>query len=112
MGGLLRVVFFWPNVIFSSIQIFTGASPFGNDSLVMVMRAIMEGRRPPRPMYPAFTDNLWMLVQCCWDHDPDLRPNVSQVLDVLNGLWVSIFFRRSALVDPTLFSRAQGQYNI
>jgi hypothetical protein len=68
---------------FESIQVFSGAIPFNNGTSVMAMLAITQGRRPPRPTHPSFTENLWILMQRCWDQDPHLRPEVSEVLQVL-----------------------------
>ncbi|KAF9642058.1 hypothetical protein BDM02DRAFT_2731187 [Thelephora ganbajun] len=45
----------------------------------------MQGERPLRPTHPTFTENLWTLVQRCWDHDPHLRPEASEVLTVLHA---------------------------
>ena len=64
-------------------QVFTGAIPFSNDSSPMAMLAVMRGRRPPRPTHPVFTEKLWTLMQRCWDQDPRLRPEASEVLRVL-----------------------------
>ena len=50
------------------------------------MLAIMRGKRPPRPHDPAFTDDLWELTQDCWNQDPRLRPEISEVLQTLHGL--------------------------
>ena len=47
------------------------------------MLAITQGRRPPRPTHPNFAENLWTLMQRCWDQDPHLRPEVSEALQVL-----------------------------
>ena len=49
-----------------------------------------------RPVHPTFTDNLWMLMQRCWDQDPHLRPEVSEILQVLLTPSVFDLFRRSA----------------
>ena len=68
---------------FVSIQVFTGAIPFSGKPAAMAMLDVMQGRRPPRPTHPTFTENLWTLMQRCWDHDPHLRPEVSEVLQVL-----------------------------
>ena len=65
------------------MQVFTGVIPFANDTSMMAMMAIMQGRRPPRPAHPTFTENLWSLMQRCWDPDPHLRPEVSEALHVL-----------------------------
>ena len=43
----------------------------------------MSGKRPSRPTHPALTDQLWTLMQCCWDQDPHSRPEVSDALQVL-----------------------------
>ena len=68
---------------FASIQVFTGAVPFSNRSASMAMLGIMQNERPQRPTHPTFTENLWTLMQRCWDRDPHLRPEVSEVLQVL-----------------------------
>ena len=77
------------------LKVFTGAIPFSNDSSVMVMLAVTQGRRPPRPIYPTFTENLWTLIQRCWDHDPHSRPEVSEALQILLTPSVSRLFLRS-----------------
>jgi hypothetical protein len=64
-------------------QVFTGAVPFSSSLSPAAMLAIMDGRRPPRPTHPVLTDQLWALVQHCWDQDPHSRPEVSEVLKVL-----------------------------
>lgn len=66
-----------------SNQVFTGAVPFSDMTSFMAMLVIMKGQRPPRPTHPAFTDELWTLMQRCWDSDPNLRPGVSEVLRIL-----------------------------
>ena len=65
------------------MQTFTGAVPFNGSSPVAVMLAIQQGNRPPRPEHPTFTEELWMLMQRCWDQKPSLRPRVSEVLQSL-----------------------------
>ena len=68
---------------FVSMQVFTGAVPFSNRSSFMAIFAIMQGERPPRPTHPAFTEELWTLMQDCWVPEPHLRPEVSEALQVL-----------------------------
>jgi len=58
---------------------FTGSVPFSNDPFVTVILAVVQGKRPPRPIHPTFTEDLWTLVQRCWDQDPSLRPKISEV---------------------------------
>jgi len=71
---------------FASIQVFTGAVPFGDKKNAAAMYDIMSGMRPPRPIHPTFTAELWMLMQNCWNQEPHLRPAVSEVLKVLCGV--------------------------
>jgi len=71
---------------FMRMQVFTGAYPFSNLGSFATALAIVEGKRPQRPTHPSFTEELWALVQCCWDQDPRLRPEVSEVLNDLRGL--------------------------
>ena len=68
---------------YTLIKVFTGAAPFNNRLTVAAMPAIMAAERPPRPTHIAFTDSLWSLTQGCWDQDPHLRPEVSEVSKVL-----------------------------
>ncbi|KAF9643026.1 kinase-like protein [Thelephora ganbajun] len=65
------------------IEVFTGAIPFNGRSAFVAVSAIMGGERPPRPAHPTLTDNLWTLMQRCWDHNPRLRPEISEVLQIL-----------------------------
>ena len=66
-----------------SLQIFTGAVPFSGRSDVQVLLAVVQGGRPPRPAHPTFTEKLWTLMQRCWDQDPHLRPDASEVVRIL-----------------------------
>ena len=74
---------------FVSIQVFTGVVPFGSDSPVVAILAVVQGRRPPRPTHPIFTASLWTLMQRCWDSDPHVRPDGSEALQIL--LTLSVF---------------------
>jgi hypothetical protein len=62
-----------------SLQVYTGAVPFNHSLPAAAMLAIMNGTRPPRPTHSNFTGALWVLMQRCWDQDPLLRPEVSEV---------------------------------
>ena len=65
------------------MQVYTGATPFSNGSPFATALAVLRGERPNQPTHPAFTENLWTLVQRCWDQDPNLRPKASEALQVL-----------------------------
>ena len=66
-------------------QLFTGAVPFEHSVPAAAMLAIMDGKRPPRPTHPTFTNDLWALMQHCWDQVPHSRPETSEIVKVLSG---------------------------
>jgi hypothetical protein len=63
---------------------FTGRTPFNNHTSLMAVVAIMNGERPPRPTHQDLTDELWDLVQRCWNENRDERPRMLEVLQTLN----------------------------
>lgn len=65
-------------------QVFTDTVPFGDDPPVSAMLAITRGRRPHRPTHIAFTEELWLLMQRCWDHNPHSRPEMLEVSQALS----------------------------
>jgi len=65
------------------MQVFTSALPFTDEQSSVAALAIVQGRRPPRPTHPTFTEDLWTLTRRCWDQDPHLRPEASEVLGFL-----------------------------
>ena len=70
----------------------------------MIMSAIVDGRRPPRPSHSTLTDWLWTSTQHCWDPEAVQRPQVSEVLQVLRHLSVPILDRTFAKLTGTLRS--------
>jgi len=64
-------------------QVFTGAAPFDSSPPSAATVAIMRGDRPPRPTHPACSYKLWSFMQRCWAPDPNIRPEVSEVFQVL-----------------------------
>jgi len=71
------------------IQVFTSAVPFGNGTSTTAALTIVNGGRPPRPTHPALTEDVWVLVQHCWNQDPNMRPEAQEVLKVLHASSVS-----------------------
>lgn len=70
---------------FALIQVLTGAVPFSDETPTMAILHITQGTRPPRPAHPSLTTELWTLMERCWNQDPQLRPEVSEALSVLDG---------------------------
>ena len=65
------------------LKVFTGAAPFSDSLGAAATVRITQGERPPRPTHPTLTEDLWILMQRCWNHDPKLRPNASEVLQAV-----------------------------
>ena len=80
-----------PHQIIISTKAFTGTVPFNDFQSVTSVVKIMQKERPPRPIGPAITDDVWALIQKCWDHDPLLRPEMRGVLqDLVSSLLRSL----------------------
>ncbi|KAK7027404.1 Rho guanine nucleotide exchange factor [Paramarasmius palmivorus] len=58
-------------------EIITGCPPFHNLRDVAVMSAVMLGKRPPRNN---ISDDLWSLMDDCWNHNPPSRPTAADLL--------------------------------
>ena len=71
------------------MQVFTDAVPFSDIASILVMSYVVQGGRPARPTHPNFTDDLWALMQRCWDPTPDSRPEISYFLQGLLTLSVT-----------------------
>ena len=68
-----------------SSQVYTGTIPFSESTHEGAVFIMIAGERPPRPTHQQFTDQLWTLMQRCWDQNPHSRPEVSEVVKVLRG---------------------------
>jgi hypothetical protein len=78
----LLFVGFISTVIF--VQIYTRKPPFEHHkSCARVVLDVVAGIRPNRPPHsPAsqLTDDVWELMQRCWEHDPSRRLPINVVL--------------------------------
>ncbi|KAJ7828509.1 kinase-like domain-containing protein, partial [Mycena leptocephala] len=90
-----------------------------------VMFKVLEGKRPWRPMSWSGTtalDNVWGLMESCWEGKSEMRPTASQIVERLIGPsigakttssttdWDGEFtskFRRSLQAEPLLPSVTQ-----
>ncbi|KAJ7266630.1 kinase-like domain-containing protein [Mycena rebaudengoi] len=72
------------------VEIYTGEHPFWNLHDVTVLLQVVEQKRPPRPssLGPpdgtrAMSDDLWAIVEACWEHKPSDRPDMDEVLELI-----------------------------
>jgi len=87
-------------------KIFTGEVPFHNLRPTTVAVEILSGNRPERPAHPSFTDDLWGLTNRCWNHDPQQRPDISQVILSLRT-WFPSRYSDDEIPDGTTLGSVQ-----
>ena len=74
-------------------EVLSGHSPFRQFRDVIVMRMVLEGKRPERPNGPEqewFTDDLWRVLTQCWESERETRPSIGDILKLLEqvaGSW-------------------------
>ena len=67
----------------------TGEHPFSHIKRTSeVLIRMQQGDRPRRPTDPEIVargldDNLWRLLEQCWQEDPAVRPKIEEVLSRL-----------------------------
>ena len=74
------------SALLTILQIFTGSMPFAdvrNDALVV--HHVLGGKRPKRETCQEIDQNLWNILQSCWNTDPTQRPSMSTVLAFLQS---------------------------
>jgi len=83
-------------------EVLSGQIPFAQDKNTVVIRKVIEGKRPGRPTGTQaawFTDGLWEMLGLCWNHQPCDRPNLKTLLQRLEGIT-----RASRSPFPTLIT--------
>ncbi|KAG6809628.1 hypothetical protein H0H92_015483 [Tricholoma furcatifolium] len=74
-------------------EIFTGEIPLSHLTRdATVIHKVLSGERPKRPSNESLswsvwglTENIWKLMETCWDSDPVQRPNASVVVETLQA---------------------------
>ena len=67
-------------------EVLGGRAPFASLKDFIVMRKVTDGERPGKPDGPEktwFKDDLWRMVNLCWETKPESRPNIETVLECL-----------------------------
>ena len=80
------------------MKVFTGSAPFDLHLSITVALAILQGERPSRPPHRDLTDNLWEVMQHCWNQEPSERPDMSEVLRVLRSPLAPLSFHNRVFV--------------
>jgi hypothetical protein len=70
-------------VLIQLVQVLTGMTPFGKLTGPEVVFKVLGGERPSKPqdaLNLGFSDEVWRLVEGCWQTEPEDRPTVKSVL--------------------------------
>lgn len=70
-------------------EVLRGKVPFYRDTNLFVVVKVSDGEQPKRPQGAKgawFGDNVWNLLQRCWEPSPGDRPGIEDVLDLLGDV--------------------------
>jgi hypothetical protein len=76
---------------------FSGEFPFHDIADYIFISALKGGERPSRPLEPlepsepspearGLDDDMWLLIEACWDQDPAKRPEADHIVKSLREL--------------------------
>ena len=71
---------------YPSVKAFAEEFPFSGMEVLSVVICIAKGGRPKRPNHPDLTKSLWRLTERCWDEVTRCRPEMGEVVEVLEEL--------------------------
>jgi serine/threonine protein kinase len=78
----------------AAYEILTGQVPFWEikGSEAVTLRLFRSREQPSRPApeksSKELTDEVWVLLECCWNHEPSERPSVEEILERLEGMMI------------------------
>lgn len=65
-------------------EMLTGGPPWPDISILRIAVRIIKGKRPPLPSSPRnYTDDIFKLMEQCWDQYSENRPHISEVIERL-----------------------------
>jgi serine/threonine protein kinase len=64
----------------TALEMYSGRVPFAHRRFYGgVVFDVVRGLRPPRPACPNLEDDVWTLIQSCWNQDPKRRSSIDTV---------------------------------
>ena len=66
-----------------AVEVFTGKVPFPEEPPAMASSRMLKGERPEMPQDAeqiGVTDEIWALLERCWQQDPKKRPTMKKVV--------------------------------
>lgn len=77
-------------------EVLSGRAPFMPLAVYIATQKVLDGERPERPEWAEgqrFKDELWEMLSLCWATEPQRRPSVEAVLELLgriSGTWTPL----------------------
>ena len=67
------------------MKIYTGHIPFHHIARdITVIKTVVKGSRPPRPADTSLlSDEIWKVIEMCWNQQPQDRPTAESVIEQL-----------------------------
>jgi hypothetical protein len=74
-----------------ALQTFSGHRPFHNFTDFQISMLVIRGQRPAHPSAEecgrtGLKDDVWKLIESCWDQQPDRRPIASEIVERLRSM--------------------------
>ena len=66
-----------------AVEVYTGKVPFPEEPPAMAPSRVLKGERPEMPQDSeqiGVTDDIWALLERCWQQDPKKRPTMEKVV--------------------------------
>jgi hypothetical protein len=69
-------------------EVMTLAHPFPDMTSLEIVKYVMAGGRLEGPFAVDCGDQVWKIVQSCWNEDPAMRPTFEQLIGLMqNAPW-------------------------
>jgi hypothetical protein len=69
------------------IELITGHIPYvDRTDPEVVIHVAVEHQRPDRPANAELPDEMWLLIQDCWDDNAELRPSMTAIRERIRGI--------------------------
>ena len=63
------------------LEVLSGQLPFAGCTTELAVQKVLSGEHPGRPKEAWFTDDLWGVLELCWEIQPESRPSIGAVLE-------------------------------
>ena len=93
-------------------EVLSGKMPFYRDTENLVVAKVLRGERPGRPRGAIgtwFTNEVWGVLESCWEHTPKDRPRIGDVLQSLENASKSWIPTSQTVAGPQAMDPPTGE---